>query len=159
MAKGRPGPMTQVLNALVVDASVAAKWHLRDEQDASRSWELLQAFLNGELALIAPSHIRYEVPSSITAATLHTPARLTFTQAQAAISDFLDLNLPTVDDAALLAAAFPLTHQLRIAFYDAVYLALSQQSGLPFITADNRLYRRIRHLPNVLWLAAWSSAH
>ena len=35
--------------AYVVDASVAAKWHLPDEQDTDKALELLRQFIEGHL--------------------------------------------------------------------------------------------------------------
>jgi hypothetical protein len=58
--------MAAVAEALVVDASVAAKWHLQDEQDAERALVLFDRFVAGRVALWAPTHIRYEVPAVIT---------------------------------------------------------------------------------------------
>ncbi len=46
-----------------------------------------------------------------------------------------------------------LAHQHGCAFCDALYLALAQRLGIPFITADRRLHQRIGHLPDVVWLA------
>ena len=59
-------------SALVVDASVAVKWHLGDEEHADQAVQLLQRFAQGDVELLAPTQIRYEVPSAITAATLGT---------------------------------------------------------------------------------------
>jgi len=42
------------------------------------------------------------------------------------------------------------------ALYDALYLALSQRLAIPFITADGKLYRMIRHLPYVVWIGDYS---
>src|SRR5579883_1336577 len=106
-----PGMATTRIDRLVVDASVAAKWHLpeHDEANADIALALLMQFQDGDLELFAPAHIRFEVPSVLTVATIRTPIRLTPDQAQAAIDAFLALPLATFDDAALLSAAFPLT--------------------------------------------------
>ncbi len=55
----------------VIDASVAIKWHLRDEQFVDESDALLADMLDGSAVLIAPDHIRYEVASAI-----HTAVRM-----------------------------------------------------------------------------------
>jgi len=58
------------IDRLVVDASVAAKWHLpeRDEEHTDRALALLTQFRGGDLELLAPAHIRFEVPSVLTVA-------------------------------------------------------------------------------------------
>jgi predicted nucleic acid-binding protein len=142
-------------NLLVVDAFVAAKWRLPedDEEHADLALGLLDQFQAGTLALIAPRHVRYEVVSAITVATLGARPRLTVRQAQIAIDGFLSLPLPTFDDAPLLSAGFLLARQYGIAFYDAVYLALAQREQARLITADRKCYNRILNLPDVL--LAW----
>lgn len=148
--------MVPTADVLVVDASVAAKWHLPEagEEHAARALALLAQFQTGKLTLIAPRHIRFEVPSALTVAAAQS--RITIAHAQTAIDDFLNLALPTFDDTPLLSAAFPLVTQYRIAFYDAVYLALAQREHVRLITADRKCYNRISHLSDVLWLGDWT---
>jgi predicted nucleic acid-binding protein len=145
------------LEALVVDASVAAKWHLTDEEYAQQALDVLERFARGELTLLAPEQIRYEVPSAITAATLGTSARLPIDLARLAIEMFLALGIETYGRDDLILAAYPLVHQHQIAFYDALYLALAQQLSLPLLLADRRLYQRIRGLPEVVWIGDYAA--
>lgn len=149
--------MAQASSALVVDASVAAKWHLADESDADIAARLLASFLRYQIVLLAPSQIRHEVPSSITAATWSTPPRLSVAEGEAAIAEFLAIDLVLTDDTALAVTAYRLVHQLGIAYYDALYIALAQRHGVSCITADRKLYHRIQQLPDVIWLADWQA--
>lgn len=43
---------------LVIDASIAAKWFLYDEQFANEATELLRAYRSGLVELYAPLHIQ-----------------------------------------------------------------------------------------------------
>ena len=142
---------------LVVDASVAAKWLLpeQDEAHADLALALLARFEAGDLELLAPAHIRFEIPSVLTMATLRTPARLSPARAHAALEAFLDLPLLTFAYTPLLSAGFPLARQHGLAYYDAVYLALAQRELAPLITADRRAYVRMARLPEALWLGDW----
>jgi predicted nucleic acid-binding protein len=139
-------------NALVVDASVAAKWHLVDEEESDKALALLERFANGAVALWAPDQIRYEVPSAITVATTGRNPRLQVTVGRQAIEKFLSLGLSTVNDTELIVAAYDLVHLHGCAMYDALYLALAERLGVPLITADRRLYNRVGHLTHVLWI-------
>jgi predicted nucleic acid-binding protein len=141
-----------VAGAFVVDASVAVKWHLPDEDDADIAFSLLDQYEQGDVDLLAPYHIRYEVGSAITVATLGRAPRLSRVEGELAIAEFLALHIETRTDEVLIPAAHALVHQHGCAFYDALYLALADRTGLPFITADRRLHQRIGHLPNVVWL-------
>ncbi len=147
--------MTPAPDILVVDASVATKWYLTDETDVDAADRLLQALQSGLVQLVAPNHIRYEVPSSITVASKLKQPRLSETQARQDIATFLSLNIPTADDNALILEAHALSRSSGCAFYDGLYLALSQRFGIPLITADQKLYRLVRHFPGVMWIAAW----
>ena len=144
---------------LVVDASVATKWHLQDEEHVAPSLALLTRFAAGELELWAPEYIRYEVPSAITVATRGRAPRLTAELGQRAIEQFLALGIRTRDSSELILSASPLAHRYGCALYDALYLALAQQLGLPFVTADAKLYRLIRALPEVVWIGDYPPAH
>lgn len=144
--------MATAVDTVVVDASVAVKWHLNDEQDAAPALRLLTRFGQGEVVLVAPDHIRYEVPSAITVATIGSRPRLTREQGHQAIAEFLALGLTTVGTDALIVAAYPLVHQHSIALYDALYLALALALGHVLVTADRKLYQRIGHLPDVVWI-------
>ncbi|MDP2727191.1 MAG: hypothetical protein Q8P59_06575, partial [Dehalococcoidia bacterium] len=68
----------------MVDASVAAKWHLADEEHAEKAILLLIRFAQGKADLLAPDYIRYEVPSAITVATQGHRARITQKQGKEA---------------------------------------------------------------------------
>lgn len=143
--------------ALVVDASVAAKWHLTDEQDADTAKLLLARFGAGEVDLVAPDQIRYEVCNAIAVATIGPTPRMTAEQGKEAVEEFLGLGLPTVADNELIAEAYPLVHQYGCAFYDALYVALAERLEIPFVTADRRLYERVRHLPYVIWIGDYAA--
>jgi len=145
-----------VAGALVVDASVAAKWHLPDEDDVASANRVLVDFVAGELGLVAPDIIRHEVASAITVATLGQAPRLSVGAGEAAIADFLATGIETHSDQGLIPDAYALVHRHGCAFYDALYLALADRVGIPFVTADSRLHQRIGHLPNVVWLADYS---
>lgn len=71
----------------VVDASVAAKWVLKDEADARPAEILLADFRESRIQLIAPGHIHYEVPSAVRSAV--RSRRITVDQARTAIDIFL----------------------------------------------------------------------
>jgi len=143
---------------LVVDASVAAKWHLSDEEHTEQARHILRLFAQGQIALFAPNHIRTEVPAAIVTATRRQPARLTRQQGQEAIEEFLSLAIETLESPDLTLSAYGLAHRHQVSFYDALYLSAAQALGAPLMTADRRFYERIQRLPNMRWLGNFPPA-
>ncbi len=150
--------MTQASDSLVIDASVAVKWYLQDEADAAKALTLLDALDAGSVQLAAPDQIRYEIGSALHVATKQNRQRLTESQADRALIAFLRVHLDTYNDDDLIREAVTLARTYIIAFYDSLNLALAQRLGIPLIMADRKLYERIRHLPEALWLGDWRPA-
>ena len=138
--------------AWVVDASVAAKWYLRDEQFISPSLALLRSHQEGAAVLTAPHFIRYEVTRSLLRAG--EEARISEEDARRQLEHFLGLRIHMEEDPdSRLLAAHALSRNLGVSFYDALYVALAQELGFRFVTADAELYHRARRdLPYVAWI-------
>jgi len=63
--------------------------------------------------------------------------------AQQNIADLISLPLHVVSTAELVQDALSLAGRYEITAYDAVYVALGHRLGLPFITADEKLVRKL----------------
>lgn len=144
--------MTTTSDELVVDASVATKWYLTDEDHAAEALRLYGQFVSGEADLWAPDYIFVEVPAAILVATRIKGQRISPEDGRRAIGQFLALGITTRPSAELITSAYNLAIQHDCAIYDALYLALAEQLDIPFITADRKLHRRVYHLSYVIWL-------
>jgi len=144
--------MTTSDSSYVLDASVVLKWYLLDEADVARAHGFYRQFVAGNWELRAPSYIRYEVANGIEAARLQ--GRVAAEVASTQHSRFLGLGFFEKEDPnALIEAAIGLSRELSIAPYDALYLALAEATGIIFVTADHRLYRRIAgRVPYARWI-------
>lgn len=147
--------MTQASSELVLDASVAVKWYLVDEANSQLALSVSRAFTSGRVRLFAPDHIRYELGSALRVASRTRPPRLSEADAEANLVDFAQLGVRMVNDPALILEAFRVAGVTGCAFYDGLYVALAQRLGIPLITADRKLYDRIRGLPAALWIGDW----
>jgi predicted nucleic acid-binding protein len=135
----------------VIDASVAVKWHLRDEPNIIAADFLLRDFRANRIYLLAPDHIRHEIASALRK-TLRT-RRMTPGQARAAVSRFLSLQIPTINDDDLILAGFDQAARFGCSLYDGLYLALAEISNCPVIIADQRLHNAIAgKFPLALWI-------
>ena len=128
----------------VVDASVILKWSLRDAEEGhlAEADSLYEAFLTRRIDLVAPHYARYEVANALEVGRLQR--RIDSAGAAARLEWFFRTPIGQgEDDDSLLLAAMNLAQRESIAFYDAMYVALSERLGYSFVTADSKLYKRL----------------
>ena len=148
--------MAQTADAFVIDASVAVKWHLRDEENVREASVLLDRFARGDVALAAPRSFRYEVSAAFTRAVRSRAPRLTQEQGRLAITSVLSLAIMTLDADSLILDSYELSNRYGCTLYDALYLATAQSLSLPFVTADRPLYELVRQHVQILWIGSYS---
>jgi predicted nucleic acid-binding protein len=119
------------MRALVVDASVVAKWFL-PEPDAAAALRLL----DGRHRLVAPDLICAEIGNI--AWKLHMRGVLTSDEVSDMIEHFLSMPLETHDSASLLSLAVQIAVATKRTVYDSLYLALALELGMIVVTADKR---------------------
>ncbi|MCX6023247.1 MAG: type II toxin-antitoxin system VapC family toxin [Chloroflexi bacterium] len=144
---------------VVVDASIATRWHLTDEDHVLLSQQVLADFRANRIKLVAPDHLRHEVSSAILNATRAKPARITVEYGRSSVREILQWGIELVRDDDLLPAAFLLGRRWTTSFYDGLYLALAQKLNCPFIHADAKLAGALRgRFPNELWIEDYRPA-
>lgn len=139
----------------VVDASVAAKWHLSDEEWVEPSLRVLADFTSGRNRLIAPDLLRHELASTLVKATRPAAgrSRILVESAQRSLDQFSSLGIELLDHELIPATAFRLALRLSCSYYDAVYLATSELTNTPMLYADGRLKRSLeQHFPLAVWI-------
>ncbi|MGH2459676.1 MAG: type II toxin-antitoxin system VapC family toxin [Chloroflexota bacterium] len=135
----------------VVDASVAVKWHLRDESHEDEARLVLIDYRGGASQLMAPDHIRYEVPSAILGAVRR--GRLPADVGATAIRQFLSWGIQTVASGELIQIGYSFSVRFRCSLYDGLYLALAELTGSRFIFADQRLRNNLADsFPLAVWI-------
>jgi predicted nucleic acid-binding protein len=133
---------------LVIDASVVVKWTL-PEEDSEHALALHDAHLEQNWSLLAPTLILTEVANAFWKRRDQMDVEI----AQEALSALLASGIELVPIEYLFAKAHRLACQHGRTVYDALYLALAQQRGCDFVTADERLYNAVKdQLPWVKWL-------
>lgn len=136
---------------VVIDASVALKWRLRDEEATSQADALLDDYLAGELELLTPTLFDYEITNALKVAV--TKGRLTEYEAVAALTDLQAFNIKLYNFREIQALTFQLAYQHQRSAYDSAYLALAQLKGLWFYTGDKRLFNAVNQKLNwVQWI-------
>jgi predicted nucleic acid-binding protein len=122
--------------SLVVNASVAAQWVLKQEHSTRAN------ALRDQEGLIAPALIAAEVGNAIWKAVRrgNVPPAEAASAINAALLPFDAL----VADETLCARALALAIELRHPIYDCFYLALAEREGAPLVTADEAMIAAAR---------------
>ncbi len=132
---------------VVVDASVAVKWFLRDsneEKDVAPALDLLIGAGKNSIELIQPPHWMAEVTAVL--------SRLQPDLADEAI-DLLDaMEIPTTEDGNLYKLASHLAAELNHHLFDTLYHALAIQEKATLVTADHRYYRKSKQHGSICML-------
>lgn len=126
---------------LVFDSSVAFKWVVR-EADSDKADRLRADFQGGVHELLAPDIFPIEVAHALTRA--ERQGRIAVGQARLLLADILTTAPQFHDYRPLLPRAVDLSSALRIGVYDCLYVALAEQEGCDFVTADDKLTKNLR---------------
>jgi predicted nucleic acid-binding protein len=125
---------------LVIDSSVVAKW-LFIETLHEQAMAVRQDWESATVDLIAPDLMLVEVANIIK--EKQRLGLITEEEATDATLDLLALEIPTVEPQAILVRAYSLAKIFERTVYDALYLALADERGARFVTADMRLYNAV----------------
>ena len=138
------------MKRIVIDASVALKWFLRDEKYGDRAMGLLDRFVRGELDLAAPSLMVYEVINGLVIA--QRKGRIAEERVLASISGFINLGIAFLDVTGLEARVLHFCRVYDRSAYDASYLAIAEQQSLSLVTGDERLYNSTKAKGKAAWV-------
>lgn len=139
----------------VVDASVAIKWFLEDEDYVEQSMALFTAYNSGMVRLLAPEHLILEVANAVQSAV--RSQRLTTEAGDHALSYVLNLDIPRVSGRELIVAGYRIANRYDCVFYDALYLALADAVRCPLLHADRRLQASVAgRFPLAQWIGRFS---
>lgn len=135
-------------SAWTVDASIALKWLLPDEQEKAAS-DLLEAFRQDRVSLFAPSFIRYEVANGLEQACRRR--RIDEAAIYEGMESFLALELHSESDGdELVQRALIISRQTGATVYDATYVAHAELLGVALLSNDKDLLNRTKDFPVVV---------
>ncbi len=140
-----------VSGLVVVDASVAVKWLVR-EVDTDRALAILRAWHEEEVTPTAPHLLPFEVANALHRKVFR--GQLSVGDSTRMIAQLIGSRLELHQTAGLHARALELASEFQQgAVYDAHYLALAEEFGCELWTADHRFHRAVSdRLAHVRWL-------
>ena len=134
--------------AVVLDTSVVIKWFRQGEVLADQALALRDAYLDGQIVVSVPSLLAYELTN-----VLRYKEDLTTDQVQDAVQSLFDMGLEWVlPSSAVMRRAVEMARAYETTVYDVTFAALAESLKASFVTADERLVRRLEALPFVRFL-------
>ena len=121
---------------LVLDASVAAKWYVK-ESDSERA----QKLIDRDFLFLVPDIFFAEVANAIRKQH-REDGQLDAASVQLAVDDLV-MGLEPISSTVLLPRATEIALTLGHPIYDCLYLALAERWSIDFVTADKRLRTRL----------------
>ncbi len=131
-------------DVLVVDASVVAKWYLK-EAGHERATQIMEAGLCQATRLIAPGLIAAEIGNVLWQRSRR--GELIGDEVWEVWRSFEAAPVDLFDIPPLMSLALQVALDTGCAVYDALYVALAEAEGAKLVTADRKLVRTLDGTP------------
>lgn len=138
------------MTPLVLDTSVIFKWSRQPHEEplVPQALVLLEQYLSGETEIRIPELLFYELGN-----TIKQKSHLLYGSERTILRDIFALGLTVhMLDITLAQEALRTALEHDLTFYDATFVALAQSLRCNLITADRKLYQKLRTLPFVRFL-------
>lgn len=120
----------------IIDASVVFKWYYKNnEEDLDKAELMYDLLCSGDCILLAPELLIYEILN-----ILRLKVEISASTVEHIISEIYDTLIIPGMDKDLLKNAFSYSRDLKISFYDSIYIALSKKYEASLVTADKKLF-------------------
>lgn len=136
------------MKRIVVDASVALKWYLGDEEHGQKALGLLDKYISDELVILAPSLLEYELINGLIIARKR--GRIKEENILKAIDGFMNLEIELKNMLHLYPKMLEFCKTYNRSAYDASYLSVADEDGIDLITSDQSLYNAVKN--NLKWV-------
>jgi predicted nucleic acid-binding protein len=140
---------------MVVDASVMLSAYFPDEDTHLKAQTLMRDYALDMINLIAPVFARYEIINSC-----HVAARRgRFPKSRACeIADEIISTEICRDEELSCSEIMEVSEKYGISIYDGIYVAMAGNHRVPLITADRKLYEKVRQSENgIIWIGDYRS--
>jgi len=125
--------------ALVLDASVIAKWFY-DEEYTDKALEIRKDFVKGDVDIIVPELVFYEVSNA-----LRYNKDIPRKDKGERIDDLSLIDFKVVNFSNKIASmAMKIALDTDTTIYDSTYIAVARLNKCPLITADKEYIKRIK---------------
>jgi predicted nucleic acid-binding protein len=127
---------------IVLDASVILKWIFPDEPDRVKSLQYKEAHVKGVEIVAVPDLLFYEIANVLT-----TKTTIETREISEVFSLIWQLELEVFSFALEeFSNGINLSRKFKITFYDSAYIELARALKCSFVTADKKLYEKVKSL-------------
>ena len=134
---------------MVLDASVMLKWFMQ-ENHSDKAKSIKDAHLRGRFTITIPDIAIYEIGNALRYEPEFSPKEIS-----RAVTELYELNLDIIAPLPdIIGPTAEIACQSEITFYDAFYIALAKELNLQFVTADEKLYNKVKDLPQISLLSS-----
>lgn len=131
----------------VLDTSVVLKWFV-EEEDYGTAREVLKRYVNGDISLAVPDLLIYEIGN-----VLKLSKGFTQKESSQIIEYLIGLKMDIIAPISLfINRALEVFYREEISFYDSVFVALAELLECKLITADKKLFERVKKTPKPILL-------
>lgn len=132
---------------VIIDTSVAYKWFDKEEVDSSTAIEILNLYFNGQIQILVPDLIIYELGN-----VWATKTKLDMEEIKVNLAYFKKCKFDIIPvNFDLMEKAIELSKENKISVYDASYIVLAREKRCSLVTADAKLVDKV-NLPFVVKL-------
>jgi predicted nucleic acid-binding protein len=119
-----------------------------EEEYTDRALKLREDFSKGEIELVVPDLMLYEVSNA-----LRYNSDFDETDVAEAVGTLFDIGISIiVPNREVINSALNLAYEYKITIYDAYYVALAKEIDFILVTADRKLYLKIKDLKFVKYI-------
>jgi len=129
------------LKGYVLDSSVVIKWFSQEEY-TDLALKIRDNFVNGNVEIVVPDLLLYEISNA-----LRYNKNIKKSEVNGAIKSLIEIGIKIIvptEDVMMTAISIAYTHDLTV--YDAYFIALAKELDFIFVTADERLYNKLKEL-------------
>jgi len=135
----------------VTDASVVLKWFSNTgENDLKKALELREHFSRRKIEIYAPELLIYEIAN-----VLRYKKALHEKLIHKAISSIYDMDILLPVNSQIMTMAVTLARKYGVTVYDSAYLSFAQIAGCHLVTADRKLYQKIKDMPGIIFISEY----
>lgn len=143
--------------SLVIDSGILLKAYFPDEEGHKEAQNLIKDYARGSITFFAPTLITYEIINACLVAS--RMARFPKKRIKELIEAMLGIELVKEDIESIKDRIFDISSKYSISAYDGAYIALAESRRMPFLTADKKLFNKLKnHFSFIKWIKGFKHA-